>query len=287
MKLFAFLVCSVFSILAFALEGELYRGSNLEKVVLEDVIKTIPKGAVIFLGEQHGNGLIQKGQLSVLNELRANGHKINVGMEFLDYTQQSVVDSYRAGTLSESDFLKQIGWGSLSFDFYRDQIMFPNAKLGEKTLALNSPRWFTGEVSKKGLAGVSEEALKLLPPQFQLGRESYKKRFTDMMAGHVSSPEAMQRYFEAQSVWDDTMAWQIAEVPVALDETIVVVVGQFHVEYGGGLPYQFQQRFKDRPVVIIEELLYYDDEEVPFKDLMPSPEYGPMSDYLLIVKEKS
>jgi uncharacterized iron-regulated protein len=126
-----------------------------------------------------------------------------------------------------------------------------------------------------------------MPPQFQLGRESYKKRFIDMMANHVTSPEAMQRYFEAQSVWDETMAWKLTELPVSSEETIVVVVGQFHIEHGGGLPFQYQERFKNRPVVIIEELLYYDDEEIPFKDLKPSLEYGPMGDYLLIVKEKS
>jgi uncharacterized iron-regulated protein len=291
MRLIAFLACSVFGVLAFAvegkLEGDLYQGSTLEKVVFAEVIKSIPKGAVVFLGEQHGNGLIQKGQLAVLNELRANGHKINVGMEFLDYTQQAALDDYRSGTLSEPEFLKKMDWGSISFDLYRDQILFPKAELGERTFAINNPRWLAHEIAEKGLTGLGEDSLKLLPPQLQLGRESYKKRFTDLMAGHITSPEKMQRYFEAQSVWDETMAWNIAEAPVALEDTIVVVVGQFHVEYGGGLPYQYQQRFKGRPVVIIEELLYYDDEEIPFKDLMPSPEYGPMSDYLLIVKEKS
>jgi uncharacterized iron-regulated protein len=286
-KRLIFLVFSFFSLLTFAQDGGLYNGTTLEKVNLEDVIRTIPKGAVVILGEQHGFGLIQKGQLDVLNALRANGHKVNVGMEFLDYTNQEDVDNYRNGTLNETDFLKQVGWGSVSFDFYRDQILFPKAEQGERTFAINSPRWLSGEVSQKGIAGLSEEALKLLPPQFQLGRESYKKRFIDLMSGHISSPEKMQRYFEAQSLWDDTMAWNLAKMPVALDETIVVVVGQFHVEYGGGLPYQLQQRIKNRPVVTIDELLYYDDEKVPFENLKPSPEYGPMSDYLLIVIEKS
>jgi uncharacterized iron-regulated protein len=287
MRFLVLLFISVFSAISFAQEGEFFNGNTLEKVNLLEVVKNIPKGTVVFIGEQHGFGPIQKGQLAVLNALRADGHKVNVGMEFLDYTKQEAVENYRNGSLSEPDFLKQIAWGSLSFDFYRDQILFPNAASGEATFALNSPRWLSGEVSQKGLAGLSEEALKLLPPQFQLGRESYKKRFTDLMAGHISSPEKMQRYFEAQSLWDDTMAWRLTDIPVSSDETIVVVVGQFHIEYGGGLPYQLKQRLSNRPIVTIEEFLFYDDEEVPFKDLAPSPEYGPMSDYLFIVKEKS
>lgn len=287
MQLIIIVILSFISMFANAQGAGFYRADNLQKVDLSEVLKAIPKGAVVFLGEQHGFASIQKGQLEVLNGLRQTGHKIHVGMEFLDYTHQAEVNQYRAGQLNESEFLKQVGWGSTQFDFYRDQLMFPRAELGEQTFAINSPRWLSGEISKKGLAGLSEEALKLLPPQFQLGRESYKKRFTDLMAGHVSNPEAMQRYFEAQSVWDDTMAWKLAEVPVALEDTIVVVVGQFHVEFGGGLPYQFQQRFPNRPIVIIDELLFWDDEEVPFKDLVPSPVYGPLGDYLYITIEKS
>jgi uncharacterized iron-regulated protein len=264
-----------------------YQAGNLQKVELAEVLKAIPKGSVVFIGEQHGYASIQKGQLDVLNGLRQAGHKVHVGMEFLDYTQQLAVDQFRAGQLNEADFLKQVAWGSTKFDYYRDQILFPQANKGERTFAINSPRWLSGEVSKKGLAGLSEEALKLLPPQFQLGRDSYKKRFTDLMSGHVTNPESMQRYFEAQCLWDDTMAWKLAEASVAPEDTIVVVVGQFHVEHGGGLPFQFQQRNPNRPVIIIDELLFWDDEAVPFKDLAPHPEYGPLGDFLYITIEKS
>ncbi len=287
MKLFISFIITILSSTTFAREPEFYRGNNLEKVDINEVIRSIPKGSVVFLGEQHGYGPIQKGQIAVLNTLRAQGHKVNVAMEFVDYTQQQALDSYREGTLNETDFLKQISWGSIKFDFYRDQILFPLAAQGEKTFAINSPRWLASEVAKKGIPSLNEDALKLFPPQFELGRESYKKRFTDMMAGHVPTPEAMQRYFETQSLWDDTMAWQVASLPLTLQDTIVVIVGQFHVEYGGGLPHRLQARLKTRPIVTIEELLYYDDENIPFEKLLPSPEYGPMGDYLLIVEEKS
>ena len=264
-----------------------FSGITMDKIELEEVLNAIPKGAVVFLGEQHGRASIQKAQLEILNGLRNRGHKIHIGMEFLDYTQQSSVNDFRSGLINESEFLKKISWGSIDFNFYRDQILFPKGSSGETTFAINTPRWLSGEVSKKGFLGIDEEAKKLFPPQLQLGRDSYKKRFSDLMSGHVTSPEAMQKYFESQSLWDDTMAWQISTLPVALTDTVVIIVGQFHIEYGGGLPFQLQQRFKDRPVITIEQLLYYDDEEVPFKDLMPSPTYGPMSDYLLISVEKS
>lgn len=288
MKLFTFLLCLSLSQFAFSAEtdlnGEMYNGTSLEKVNFVDTIQQIPRGSVVFLGELHGFAPIQRGQLAVLNQLRASGHKVHVGMEFLDFTQQKVVDNFRSGAITEPDFLKLVNWGSINFDFYRNQILFPNAQWGEQTFGINCPRWVTGEVSKKGLAGISEAAQKLLPPHFQLGRDSYKKRFTAMMAEHVP-PDAIQRYFEAQSVWDESMAWKIGELPVSLSDTIVVVVGQFHVEFGGGLPYQYQERYKNRPVVIIQEALLSEGKENPINNLKPTPEDGPRADYLLIMNQ--
>lgn len=267
--------------------GRMYSGTTLTPLTWNQFFKKIPKGAIVLIGEQHNRPSIQNGQMSVLNGLRKYGHKINVGMEFLDFTSQNFIDNYRSGELSEEDFLQNIKWGDVKFEFYKNQILFPNKDLGEKTFGINSPRWLTGEISKKGISGLSQEGLDLIPPNFQIGRASYQKRFADLMSGHVTSPEAMGRYFEAQSVWDETMAWQILNIANSTQdkETLVVTVGQFHIEYGGGLPYQLQVRGLKRPVIVIEQFLYYNDEDIPFEDLKPSLEFGSKADFIMIVRQ--
>ncbi len=270
--------------------GELYDAKNLQvknstKISLEQFIQRIPKGAIVVLGEQHNLASIQQGQLDLLNALRKTGHKINVGLEFLKYTDQPQLDAFQKGQLSEEEF-KKSSWGQADFKFYRSQILFPNPATGEKVFAINSPTNLPLAIKEKGLAKLSVDEKALLPPNFELGGANYKERFVERMSGHVKDPEAMNRYFETQSVWDDTMAWKTCQGADSSDNTMVIVVGQFHVEYGDGLIHRIQARCGNKhPIISVYEYLFYNDEIVDFTDFIPSTKYGPLSDYLMIVRQ--
>jgi uncharacterized iron-regulated protein len=270
--------------------SDLYDAKNLQvknspKISLEQFTKSIPKGAILVLGEQHNLASIQQGQLDILKALRKTGHKINVGLEFLKYTDQPQLDAYLKGQLSEEEF-KKSSWGQADFKFYRSQILFPNPAAGEKAFAINSPTNIPLAVKEKGLANLSIDEKALLPPNFELGGANYKERFVERMSGHVKDPEAMNRYFETQSVWDDTMAWKTCQGADSSTNTMVIVVGQFHVEYGDGLIHRIQTRCGNKhPIISVYEYLFYNDEAVDFTDFIPSTKYGPLSDFLMIVRQ--
>ncbi len=243
MSKFAFFIafCGVTGVLSqgCASPGRLIRGAGGELSV-NDAIQSIQPGSIVLIGENHGVAEHREIQMSVLTGLRARGFKVSVGMEFLSYPNQEKVDQYLAGSLSEADFLKAISWGKPAYSFYRDQIKFPNPTMGERTVALNAPRALTGHIAKEGLESLTPDERGLLPPDFQLGRSSYKERFLKDMP-HLPDG-AGERYFAAQSVWDDTMAWktlQYTKDHSGADDgaqVFVIVVGDFHVQYGGGLP---------------------------------------------------
>jgi uncharacterized iron-regulated protein len=254
-------------------------------VSMEEFTAKIPKGAIVVIGEQHNFISIQQGQLAILKSLRDHGHKIDIGMEFLRYTDQSNVDGFRSGAISEVDF-KKSSWAKSDFNIYRDQILFPNAKNGERTFAINSPTELPIAVKTKGLVNLTQEEKALLPPNFQLGRASYKERFIEKMSSHVEGEETMNRYFETQSVWDDTMAWKVCEAKGTSDNTLVLVVGQFHVEYGDGLIDRIRARCgKSHPVVSVFQYLFFNDETYDLAEFAPSLKYGPVADYLMIVRQ--
>lgn len=217
---------------------------GLEPVSLEQALQTVQAGDVVVLGEEHGTKVQPEEQLQVMQALRQKGLKVSVGMEFFDETQQAAVDAWRGGALSEADFLKAIQWGGFPFDSYRGQAQFP--KWGESlTLALNAPRSLTGKIAKTGIAGLSAEDKIMLPPNFALGNAAYFERFKNVMGGeaHLPSPEALQNYFEAQSTWDDVMAFNATQfLKKNPDQVLVIVVGEFHVQYGGGLPDRLKAR---------------------------------------------
>ncbi len=254
-------------------------------VDLQQVASQVRPGTIIVMGENHGFKTAQQGQIELMQALRMQGLKVSAGLEFFYFSDQDLVDSYRTGSLSEGDFLQKIQWGSPSYDFYRDQALFPRYEFGERTLALNAPRSLTGRISKVGIAGLTPEELQLLPPNFQLGRASYKERFLAMMP-HLPNPEAGERYFEAQSTWDDTMAWKAAEyIKAHPDQVLVITVGDFHAMYGGGLPDRMTARTQQKPLVFSYVNVRGMTTDEVEQELNPSSVYGPRADYIWVTEE--
>lgn len=208
-------------------------------VSLKEALADVKAGQVVVLGEQHGSKVQSGQQMQVLTALREMGLSVSVGMEFFSYTHQNEVDQWRNDQLPESEFLKSIEWGQgFPFDAYREQVKFPYLKR-EYVKALNAPRSLTGKIAQVGVEQLSSEEKALLPPAWHLGNAAYQLRFNELMSssGHVPSAEILDRYFQAQSTWDETMAWQ-SEVFLKAhpDQVLVIIVGEFHVQYGGGLP---------------------------------------------------
>lgn len=256
-------------------------GTTLKSISLDQALSQVTPGSVVVVGENHGLKAHQNQQIAIMTGLRAQGLKVSVGMEFFTFTDQTYVNQYRQGQLSETDFLSQIKWGSPSFEFYKDQVQFPLLTEGSQTLALNAPRTLTSKVAKTGLSSLTPQEQALLPPSFTLGRDSYRRRFLAMMP-HLPNPEAGERYFTAQSIWDDTMAWRATEfITHHPEQVLVIVVGEFHVQYGGGLPDRILARRPQTPVWTFSQVNTVDlsPEEIE-AEISPSSEYGPRSHFL-------
>ncbi|MCB0412693.1 MAG: ChaN family lipoprotein, partial [Bdellovibrionales bacterium] len=175
----------------------LYAGDTLEVFSIERVVDEVRAGDVVVLSEYHDNlthHLHQKEFLEALTE-RHPEIKISVGMEFFEYTDQNDVDRFLKGEVEEKVFLEEIKWGSISFDFYRPLVLQPLESKGW-TYGINAPRALTSKVSKQGLESLNDQERSLLPPQFELGLDSYKKRFVEVIGGGHPLPERqIERYF--------------------------------------------------------------------------------------------
>jgi uncharacterized iron-regulated protein len=282
-----FLVAVLLSACAHAQSSGIFRGNDLQETTLSESLSQVTPGSIVVIGENHGFKEHQRQQIEVMSELRRQGRKVAVGMEFFTYTEQAYLDSYQHGSLSEAGFLAAIKWKSPSFEYYRDQTLFPNLAEGASTVALNAPRTITGKVAKTGLVSLTDEEKALLPPQFSLGRDSYKERFLAMMP-HLPNPESGERYFAAQSIWDDTMAWRATEyIKTHPEQVMVIVVGEFHVAYGGGLPDRIHQRAPQIPVKTISQINTFglSDSEIT-EQITPSVKEGPRGNLLILAPAK-
>ena len=283
-----FLLFVLLSACAHAEIAGIVDGKTLQPALLQDAVQNVAPGSIVVIGENHGFKEHQNQQIEIMRALRARGLKVSVGMEFFTYTHQDLVNSYLMGALSEADFLAAIKWGSPSFDFYRDQTLFPSIAEGGQTIALNAPRSLTSKVAKQGLESLTEEEQGLLPPQFTLGRDSYKQRFLALMP-HLPSPAVGDRYFASQSIWDDTMAWKATGfIQAHPDQVLVIVVGDFHVQFGGGLPDRIRARASQIPVLTFSQVNTegLSADEVS-EAIAPSTTEGPRADFLWLAPAKS
>jgi len=255
--------------------AQIFDGQSLSERPLDEVVQQIGPGTIVVMGEIHDNQAHHENQVSLMAALKAKGLPFNLGMEFLEYPDQKYVDAFLRGNILESEFLKLIGWSGLPFDFYRRQVLLP-LSVGGWTFGINLPRTITRKVSQSGLTSLTDDERALLPPNFTLGNAAYYQRFSDVMKDHVP-PEALERFFISQSLWDDTMAWQaLRRAETNPDKALVVIVGDFHAAWGGGLPDRLKARGA-RNVINISQVL--DRGEVQIH-----PSYGARGDFIWVAK---
>lgn len=274
-----------------ATRAQIYDSSGLEKITLEQVIASVSSGTILVVGEVHGQAVVRDQQISILEALRAAGHRVSVGMEFFSYPDQAVVQDYRKGLISTEDFKKTINWTGFDIGLYIPQLLFPRNEFGEMGLAINSPKSLTRQISQQGLNSLSEDQKKLMPPDYLQGNEFYRERFYNIMSGGHVPDSKLDNYFQAQSTWDETMAWQSLEfMKNHTDQVFVIIVGEFHVQYGGGLPDSLRRRIQTMGltekinVKTIAQIFTVDltADEIT-EAILPSAKYGPRADYLFLV----
>jgi uncharacterized iron-regulated protein len=260
-------------------------GKTLSESTLAASLVDVKPGTVVLLGEVHRNDHHQAYQLMILSELRARGLPVSVGMEFVDRSNQAHLDDFRQGRTTEAEFLSAVGWKG-SFEHYRDQILFPKAP--QTTVALNVPRRITGKIAKGGLEALSPEDLELLPKDFASngrGNDGYFQRFKDVMPTKVMEEEKIENYFLAQSAWDATMAWTAAEYMRSHpQDVLVIIVGDFHVTYNGGLPDRLR-KLGVTDIVTVSMLKKPANETEREKQTTPHGPHGPRADWIWIAPE--
>ena len=152
--------------------AQLIDGSTLLPVAAQVLIDQVKAGSVLILGENHGIADHRDQHMVILEGLRARGLQVSVGMEFVNFPDQTFLDQYRSGDLNEEQFLNIIDWKGFPFEFYKQQILFPNFSSGERTIGLNIPRFVTSKIAKTGLDSLNQMERNLLPPNFEIGRPS-------------------------------------------------------------------------------------------------------------------
>lgn len=220
----------------------IYKGDGTPATIAQ-LITASKKATVTFLGETHNDPVAHFLEALVLEKAWDDG--LSLSLEMFETDVQYILDEYLTNMISESHFIKSgRAWKKYKTD-YKPMIEFAK-KNNIPVIAANAPRRYVNMVGRKGFESLNQlngSAKKLLPPlPFQAASSAYAKKFNDLMAkysmggkkprGKEATPKPVRDpawQLQAQSLWDASMAYSIAQT---LDNTpstrVLHVNGGFH-----------------------------------------------------------
>jgi uncharacterized iron-regulated protein len=271
--------------LRLAIAAPSWEGTSVENVAQKkssdspaQVLDRLATAQVVYLGETHDRAADHVAQEAILKALHQRHQPIILAMEMFQRPAQPALNAYLAGKLSETELQArseyQKRWG-FPWEFYAPMLRFAQ-KNQLPVIALNTPSEVTRKVARQGLESLTWAERRFIPPlsAIDIGPASYRQRleviYKSFHSGKTNS-QSFDRFFQAQVLWDETMAEQIAATvrrhPQAL---VVVLVGQGHLLYGEGIPSRVLRR---RPAVRQVTLLLNPDAEVLQSQDQPIADY--------------
>lgn len=255
-----------------------------EFISYDQMIYELVDSDMIVLGENHDNEQHHLSQKNIIDSISL-GSPVSVGLEFVSWMHQGPFNKYQSEEITEEEFLEIVQWGdSFPFDWYRPFVETA-VESGGHAFGINAPRWLTSKIARKGIDSLTEEEKGLLPPNFELGSDLYFERFKETMSGmgHPMPPAMIKTLFQAQSTWDETMAYRALENYHVQDHPFFIIVGNFHAKYKLGLPARIEKRAHGNlklSVVAHVDSSFYSEEELS-ELIKPDPKYGPLGDYII------
>jgi len=218
-----------------------------EPISFEEMIESLTKARVIYLGEIHSLKRHHRFQLRVIRALYQEKIPLAIGLEMLPFTSQKYLDTWIEGIVEKKKFLQLINWEKnwgIDFDLYEPIFDFAREKR-IKLLALNAPHKLVKKVAREGLSGLSDEEKGVLPA-ITHSTDEHRKYLALALSRHKTLRGEFEQYaYEAQEVWDSTMAHYVVEYlksDEGKNKTVVVLAGSGHLAYGYGIPERVFQK---------------------------------------------
>ena len=271
------------------LPGQIIEMNDQRPIAFQQLLDRLSNKRLVYVGETHNEAEHHDVQLEVLKGLHAKDTRLIIGMEMFERTFQSVLDEWTAGAIDQKALLRESEWLSRwKFDFYYyEKILGFAREHNVKILALNAPRELVRKVGEFGVNALSpgeKGMIASIDTSDNLHRDYLQRVF---QRHHRSPGQTFQSFYEAQCVWDDTMAETISKfvtTPEGEDKRIIVFCGAGHMIYKFGVPMRV---FRKTPV--------------PYATILPctlkrirgefygegEPAFPPPADYLWITKDSA
>jgi uncharacterized iron-regulated protein len=217
--------------------GTIIDSALRQPVSFSQMMQQLDDVQIIYIGETHSDANHHAVQLELIENLQSRYPTLKVGLEMFDSSYQSILDRWSAGQLEEPRFLELTHWyANWRYDFalYRPILTYvKNRRV--PLVALNLPFHIPPKIAVGGLASLGPDDKRYLPEHIDLTNQAHRDYVRSVFEHHrVKGRDDFEHFYEAQCVWEDTMAEAIAR-HLGHDK-MVVVIGKGHIIHKFGVP---------------------------------------------------
>ncbi|OFZ46842.1 MAG: hypothetical protein A2381_04385 [Bdellovibrionales bacterium RIFOXYB1_FULL_37_110] len=273
---------------SFEYQQLIYSTTKKSFINFDSMINDLNNYDVVYLGEQHDDLTHHQSQKNIMEAVSANVGPVAVGLEFIKWTEQELLNNYVHGQISQTEFLKMIDWGdnNFSFDFYAPLISVAHQS-GGHVFGINAPQWLTKKIANLGINSLTSYEFTFMPMHFQLGSELYFKMFKAAMEemNHPIPPAFLNNLFEVQSVWDETMSFYAVLNLKHSFTPFFIIVGNFHIAYKLGSPASIRSRLlPSQTLATVYHVNAKGMTEVMIQSMIKKHAiYGDLADYIVFI----
>jgi uncharacterized iron-regulated protein len=220
------------------------------------ILQALRPAHIIYLGEVHNQQQDHQDQLAIIEYLQQKNPQLAIGLEMFQKPYQRVIDQYLANHISAAELLEQTEyqqrWG-FPWENYAPLLRFAKAHQ-LPVIALNTPTEITRKIAQQGLESLSASDFRYIPPRKDIDKSNaiYRQLIQESYNQHqaVANSKSFERFYEAQLVWDETMAATIAEFyQQHPHHQIIAIAGQAHIKDGYGVPDRVARRLTRSKIV--------------------------------------
>lgn len=219
--------------------GQIVDLASGKTVAFEELIARLSSKELIFVGEGHDNPDHHLIQIQILQAVASRSPSLTMGMEIFQKHQQPIVERYVQGEMTEKEFLEAVDWEKtwgFSYHFYRPLMQFARERK-YRVLAINAPNHLVRKVARTGLGGLEPSEREQLPKEIDLAQDRHRAFLQGIYSEH--SPRELKNFdffYEAQCVWEETMAHNLAEHLASGKGRVIVFTGNGHIVNKFGIP---------------------------------------------------
>ena len=212
-------------------------GKSIEAEAFLAVLRT---KAVVYVGERHDHPGDHGVQYAILRQLHRDEASLAIGMEMFQVPFQEPLDKWSAGEIDETVLRRDTEYDTalglrLQHVSSDPRVRAEPGHRGRRAQRAEGARVCRREARRRRAASGAGLGLAGARPRERGAPRLFDAEFD---VGEHAAEDGVDRYYQAQVVWDETMGSRVAETLGRADgpAKMVVFAGRVHVKRGLGIP---------------------------------------------------